>query len=117
MNGFFSSEARLLGLQVWPSRLTDAEYIEKLRKRQRTYRRMRVLYALIGITVVALAIWMIQKCLEIVADGGLPVGQQAAVRFALILAVIFGFNVGWMIYGVVHEVMALECSSPSSSAI
>lgn len=111
MNGLFSSNARFFGLQIWPSKLSDAQYIEKLRKRQRAYRWMRILYALIGIAAVALAIWMIQECLDIVADGGLPVGQQGGVQIALIIAIVIGFNVGSMIYGVLHGALALVVES------
>ena len=106
MRRLLSRDARFFGLRIWPKRLSDAEYIEKTRKRLRMYRWARVLCGVTGVLVVVLCIMMVQVLWELVIDAALA-PQQGILMGALALSVFFGFSVGWMAYTAVHGFLSL----------
>lgn len=111
MNKLFSPDARLFGLPIWRKRLTDAEYIEHVRKQLRLYRWVRVLYGLIGIGTVIICIWIIRVILDMIVQVGVAPAQQPILLGAVSIAIFVGFNVGWMIYGAIHGSMMMIVDS------
>ncbi|MEX2093821.1 MAG: hypothetical protein WD971_14140 [Pirellulales bacterium] len=99
MKELFSSDARILGLPIWRKRLTDAEYVERVRRNLRIYRWLRVLYGVAGIGVVCGLALIIQSLIGFLWEWG---GQQAGPIVVFIGAILFGFNVGWIFTGFVH---------------
>jgi hypothetical protein len=102
MRRLLSRDARLFGLRIWPKRLSDAEYIEKTRKRLRMYRWVRVLCSVTGVGAVVLCILMVQVLFDLVIDAALAPAQQGILVGALAVSIFFGFSVGWMAYSAVH---------------
>lgn len=111
MNRFLSPDARLLGLSIWPKRLTDAEYIERIRKRQRLSRWGRILYGIFGVVATFICVWLVQKALDLIVQAGVAPGQRALVQGAFLLAAFVGFGFGWMIYGFLHSAINLIVES------
>lgn len=108
MKNLFSPNARILGLPIWRKRLTDAEYIERVRKNLRVYRWLRVLYGVVGIGVVCILAFVIQSLVDFLWQWG---GQQAGPIVVFFGAMLFGFNVGWMFTGFLHGAFLMIAES------
>jgi hypothetical protein len=108
MKGLFSPNARILGLPIWRKRLTDAEYIERVRKNLRMQRWLRVICGVIGIGVVCILALAIQFFVDFLWQWG---GQQAGPIVVFLAAMLFGFNVGWMFMGFLHGAIMMIVES------
>lgn len=100
---FFSPEARLFGLQVWPRRLSDAEYIERIRRQLKVARWFRYLTAVMGVGVIVMSIWAIQMFVKVL-NGPLGLGQQNFVNAAFGAAIIMGLSIGFWMGSMIHSV-------------
>jgi hypothetical protein len=108
VNNLFSPNARILGLPVWRKRLTDAEYIERVRKNLRVHRWLRIVYGVIGIGIVCILALAIQFFVDFLWQWG---GQQAGPIVVFLGAILFGFNVGWMFMGFLHGAVMMIAES------
>lgn len=104
MNNFFSADARLFGLRVWRKRLTDTEYVERIRKQLRVVRWLRYLWAVIGLTAIVMLIWGIQVIFNVLNNPAVPIGQRNPANVVFALATIFGVSFGFWFGNMLHSV-------------
>jgi hypothetical protein len=100
----FSSDARLFGWRIWPTRPIDTEYVERIRRQLRAGRWLRYLSAVIGLGVIITSLWAIQIFFNFLKNFGAPVGQQNAVIVAFAAAAIVGVSFGFWIGSTLHTV-------------
>lgn len=108
MNKLFSPDARMFGLLIWRKHLTDAEYIERVRKNLRMQRWLRIVCGVIGFGMVCLFALMIQWFVGFLWQWG---GQQPGPVVVFLGAILLGFNVGWMFMGFVHSAATMIVES------
>jgi hypothetical protein len=102
---FFTSDARLFGLQVWPRRLTDSEYVERLRKQLRAAGWLRYVHAASGLAVIIVAAWSIDTFFNLINNPAAPFAQRNVVNIVFATAVIFGAFIGLMLGSMMHRVL------------
>lgn len=100
----FSSDARLFGWRIWPTRPTDTEYVERIRKQLRAGRWLRYLWAVIGLTAIVMLIWGIQVIFKVLINPAVPIGQRNPANVVFALATIFGVSIGFSIGNMLHSV-------------
>ncbi len=105
MKNLLDPDARLFGLRLWRKRLSDAEYVERIRKNLRRSRWARYFSAAAAVAMVLLALVMIDAFMKILANPPLPALQQNLVFGVFSLAVIVGLVVGFYLVSVVETAM------------
>lgn len=104
---FFTSDARLFGLQIWPRRLTDSEYVERLRKQLRAAGWLRYVLAASGLAVIIVAVLLIDSFVNLINNPAAPFAQRNAVNIVFATTVIFGAFIGLMLGSMMHRVLML----------
>ncbi len=86
---------RVLGLNLWPNRRTDEEYIAQLRKGIHTQRWLRLLHASIGLAMLVICIRAIALFVRVLTTPSMPPQQQSLVYLTFVAAVILGLTLGF----------------------
>lgn len=105
MKNLLDPDARLFGLLIWRKRLTDAEYVERIRKNLRRARWARYFSAAVAVGAALFVLWMIDTFMKMLANPPLPALQQNLVFGVFALAVFFGLVVGFYLVSVVETAM------------
>jgi hypothetical protein len=91
MKKLLDTDARFFGMRVWPNRqrLTDAEYVERVRKSLQMTRRLRYLYGLIGIVTMFCVVWGVHTVIkDIIAFAGAQAQQNMIWSVAVTAAIV-----------------------------
>ena len=103
---------RILGMPLWPEKISDEQYVERVRKTNRVRRRLRYLTAGIGLFLVVMVAWLIILTLEYLSNlnnvfgptghGG-PTVKQETVYMVYFMAITMGVFLGFMFFnGISH---------------
>jgi hypothetical protein len=104
---------RVLGMPLWPEKVSDEQYVERVRKRLRTMRRWRYLTGAIGLGVLGLTIWLLLLTIHLLSDvdnmtktigHGTPTPQQQAVYGVYAIAIMLGFSFGFMLFNAIFHI-------------
>lgn len=95
---------RFLGLQVFRDPLTDEQYVERIRKSLLLQRRLRYLYGVLGLAMIAVCAWGISVFVRILTMPGAPPGQQSLVYLVFTLAIILGLSIGFWLSKAAHHI-------------
>jgi hypothetical protein len=89
---------RVLGIKLWPERLSDEEYVNRVRKGLRVIRWSRWLFAALFIGVVAFCLWAVINLADFLTSfGGKEGPERPLVYGVLSLALLFGGFMGFWI--------------------
>jgi|GEM_PF-2716901 len=97
---------RILGMTLWPEKISDEQYIEQIRKRVKQGRRWRYFVAVMGLAFIGLMVCMILISISLLADYGfiarkvghsLPPPTQEQIYGTFCLAILMGGYCGVMI--------------------
>lgn len=100
-------DARLFGMRIWRKKLSDAEFVDKIRRSHRLARWYRYLMAVVGIGWVMMAGFMINVFLGLLQGQGGPAAQQNLVLLAFFTSIFAGATVGFSLTGVLHNSLML----------
>jgi ABC-type phosphate transport system permease subunit len=98
---------RVLGMALWREKLSDEQYIERIRKGLRMRHRLRYVAGVIQLCLLAMVVWLFLFTIRFLSDfnnlGWLtknktPSPEQEGVYFAYFGAILMGFFVGFMFY-------------------
>jgi hypothetical protein len=98
---------RAFGMSLLPEKLSDEQYIERVRKTVQTRRSWRYLQGTIAVLVLGMAFWLLWLSFTFLSDfnnvPGLtpnkhPTPDQLFVYFAFFQASFFGFIFGYFFY-------------------
>jgi len=97
----------LLGLTLWPEKISDEQYIERVRKGLRMMRRMRYFIAALGLVLLCLVVSMIIMLMNMLKDFGYAepvVGHhlhpptQETIYATYYASILTGVFLGFMFY-------------------
>ena len=89
---------RVFGMPLWPERLSDEEYVNRVRKGLRVIRWSRWLFAGLFIVVVAVCIWTVTGLADFLTSFGGKEGPQRPLVYGVLgLAILFGGFIGFWI--------------------
>jgi hypothetical protein len=107
VNRLLGPNARLLGLPIWRKKLSDTEFVDKIRRSLRLSRWFRHYQGLLGIGVVAMSFLAIRALMNLLKGQGVPVGQQNQALFVFALAAMAGLGIGFWFSSVLHTTVML----------
>jgi hypothetical protein len=84
-------------------RLSDADYVEQLRKDLRRDKWIRGMHAGIGMLTLVFCIWMIQALIDVLMGVGGP-GQQNMALGVFGVAAALGFTAGFWLFQAAHSI-------------
>ena len=96
---------RVFGMPLWPEKLSDEQYVERVRKGLRVISRMRYLTAAMGLILLGMVIWMIDMLLGMLKDFGnvepvvkhhLPPPSQEMIYATFYIAMLMGSFCGFL---------------------
>ncbi len=88
---------RIFGIPIWEKKLTDEQYIEKIRKGLRVHAWMRYFHATIGFVILVLCLFGIEMFLKSLTTPSVPPRQQNLVYGLFVLAAVLGLALGMML--------------------
>jgi len=107
---------RILGIPLWPEKISDEQYVERTRKALRTMRRWRLIIALMSLGIVIAFISLIFEGVNCLGDPagfgqttkhhGTALGQQQIVYACYYFAVVLGGFLGLLFGNTVSHMMA-----------
>ena len=110
---------RVLGMSLWPKKLSDEQYVERVRKRVRMTTAKRFFYAIIGLGFFALIIWMVLMSIQLLGDisnwthdSKHPASDahQQMIYAAYSIAMMLGFMVGLYLSNTFLHIMQMVIS-------
>ena len=105
MKNLLDPDARLFDLHLWRRRLSDAEYVEQVRKNLQRMRWGRYLLGVSGLGVIVVSCLAIQAFLDLLV--GFGAGQQQLIAGAIVAAVIVGLGIGFSLMSFIHSVATM----------
>jgi hypothetical protein len=107
---------RVFGMSLLPEKLSDEQYIERIRKSVHTRQRWRYVQGSIAALVLGMTFWLLWRCFMFLSDFDKVPGltgnnhltpSQLFVYFAFIQASFFGFIFGYFFYKVVFFIVEM----------
>ena len=105
---------RVLGMSPWPEKLSDDQYIERIRKTVRMKRPWRYVQGAIAAGILVMTIWLLFMSIEFLSNlpvriskGSHPVADQELVYSTFLLAGICGFVFGYFFYKAVFFIFEM----------
>jgi hypothetical protein len=104
---------RVLGMPLWPEKLSDKQYIERVRKGLRMRRRWRYILALIGLCILVMVILCCVLAIKFLADANnmirltghsAPTVSEQAVYSVFFLAIVMGSYLGFMFFNAIMHI-------------
>ena len=98
---------RVLGMSLWPEKLSDEQYVERIRKGLRTWHRWRYVAGVVQLCLLAMVVWLFLITIRFLSDfnnvgrltkHGTLSPEQQGVYLAYFAAILMGFFVGFMFY-------------------
>jgi hypothetical protein len=115
-NSRLKKAMRILGMPFWPEKISDEQYIEKIRKGLRFLGRWRFVIVLMQVIILVLFVWLIVQGLHLLRDminvdhapgqGG-PTPAQQMVNAIYSLAIMVGGFIGFMLGNALSHVVTL----------
>lgn len=111
--GFINPAMRILGMTLWPEKLSDEQYVEQTRKRLQKLGRWRYFIALISLVTIILIVFLIFQGIHLlgnIADMGRTTRQGAPnparqIVYAIYyLAVVIGGFAGFVFGNTVSHI-------------
>ena len=106
---------KLLGLTLWPEKISDEQFIEQVRKRLKQGRKLRYFMAAFGLSMVGLVFWLIYMAIDMLKDftnvepvvgHHLPPPSQEHIYTAYFIAVMMGGFLGFVLYQQLFHIAA-----------
>ena len=88
---------RIFDIPLRNERLTDEQYIEKIRKGLRVHRWMRYFHAAIGFVILVLCLFGLELFLKSLTTPTVPPRQQNLAYGLFVLAAVLGLALGLML--------------------
>ena len=104
---------KMLGLTLWPEKLSDEQYVERTRKGLRVMRRWRYITGGMGLCFLGVMIWFCLRAVDFLSDlnnmtratgHDAPTVQQQLVYGVYLNAILLGFLFGFMFYNAVFHI-------------
>jgi hypothetical protein len=101
---------RLFAIRTGRDKLTDAEYIEQVRKKLRVPRWLRYLFTAIGIAGIVVSGCAVAAFFKILGNFAAAAGVQPNLVFGtFFLSCLFGYLVGQWFHGAIHHIAQTWC--------
>jgi hypothetical protein len=89
---------RVFGMPLWPERLSDEEYVDKVRKGLRVVRWSRWLFAAFFVGSIVFCFWAVTHVASsLTSFGGKEGAEKSLIYAALGIAILFGSFVGFLL--------------------
>jgi len=102
MPQIMDSETRLFGMRIWRRKLSDAEFVDNIRRSVRRAKWHRYFWGLIGIAVVFSVYWAIDQLIGMMAANPPGAAPQVNPLFVFGMAMFLGLMLGLWAGGVIH---------------
>ena len=105
---------RVFGIPLWSEKLSDEQYIERIRKRVKMRRRLRYLQGVMAAAVLGMTIWLVLMFIQLLKNlndagtylkHGHPTSDQQPVYIVFGIAIMFGFMFGFYFYKVIFFIV------------